>query len=315
MRTSRARVVGAAAVTVAALASIAIVGLSAQQPAAPPAPMFRAGADAVSVDASVQRDRRPVTGLKSADFELLDNGVPQEITDVAYERLPIDVTFLLDVSASVTGDVLDELRRALRQVRGDLAPGDRLRLLTFNMRVQRLIDFTQPGTNLDEAVATLRGGGSSAVFDGLAVALTSADPPGRRRLIVLFSDGQDSSSISDADTLLDVARRSTPTVAIVLGSTSSERPASLLRSTSALSSATVGMLTERIATETGGFVTTVKPGETLSSKFRRTLQDFRSSYVLYFTPRGVERGGTHTLDVRVKRQGVDVRARRGYVWR
>ena len=139
-------------------------------------------------------------------------------------------------------------------MRGDLGPGDRLRLLTFNMRVQRLVDFTQPGTNLDDAVASLRGGGSSAVFDGLAVALTSADPPGRRRLVVLFSDGQDSSSISDADTLLDVARRSTPTVAIVLGSTSSERPASLLRSTSALSSATVGALTERIASETGGFV-------------------------------------------------------------
>ena len=51
----------------------------------------------------MQRDRRPVTGLKAADFELLDNGVPQEITEVAYERLPIDVTFLLDVSASVTG--------------------------------------------------------------------------------------------------------------------------------------------------------------------------------------------------------------------
>src|SRR5687767_1205034 len=146
------RLAGAAAVTSAAVATIAIASLSAQQPASPPA-VFRANADAVSVDASVQRDRRPVVGLKAADFELLDNGVPQEITEVAYERLPIDVTFLLDVSASVTGDALDELRRALRQVRGDLGPGDRLRLLTFNMRVQRLIDFTQPGANLDEALA------------------------------------------------------------------------------------------------------------------------------------------------------------------
>jgi hypothetical protein len=45
------------------------------------------------------------------------------------------------------------------------------------------------------------------------------------------------------------------------------------------------------------------------------LQEFRSSYVLYFTPRGVERSGAHTLEVRVKRPGVDVRARRGYVWK
>jgi Ca-activated chloride channel family protein len=284
---------------------------SAQQSA----PVFRAGADAVTVDVSVQRDRRPVTGLKATDFELLDNGVLQEVTEVAYEKLPIDVTLLLDVSASVTGDVLDELRRALRQVRTDLGPGDRLRLLTFNMRVHRLVDFTQPASDIDGALATLHGAGSSAVFDGLTVALAAPDAPGRRRLIVLFSDGQDSSSITDPDTLLDVATRTTPTVAIILGSTSSERPASLLKTTSALASATVGTLSERIAGETGGIVTAVKPGENLSSKFRRMIQDFRSSYVLYFTPRGVERAGAHTLEVRVNRPGVDVRARRGYLWR
>ena len=62
-------------------------------------------------------------------------------------------------------------------------------------------------------------------------------------------------------------------------------------------------------------VTSVKSGENLTSKFRRMVQDFRSSYVLYFTPRGVERTGPHTLEVRVKRPGVEVRARRGYIWR
>jgi len=280
------------------------------------APVFRAGADVVSVDASVQNNRRPVTGLRATDFELLDNGVPQEITEIAYEKLPIDVTFLLDISASVTGSVLDELRKALRQVRADLGPGDRLRLLIFNMRVRRLVDFTQPASDLDSALASLQGAGSSAVLDGLAVALTAADAPGRRRLIVLFSDGQDSSSISDVDTLLEVARRSTLTVAIVLGSPSApDRPSSMLRTTSASTIATVGALSDRIARETGGMVTVVSPGENLTSKFRRMLQDFRSSYVLYFTPLGVERSGVHTLDVRVKRSGVDVRARRGYVWR
>ena len=86
-------------------------------PAQDPAPVFRAGADVVSVEASVRRERRPVIGLTAADFELLDNGVPQEITDVNYEKLPIDVTVLLDVSASVTGSALDELRRSLRQLR------------------------------------------------------------------------------------------------------------------------------------------------------------------------------------------------------
>jgi Ca-activated chloride channel homolog len=300
-----------AAAKVLAVLLSASSAIAAAQSAQPPASVFRAGADAVTVEASVQRDRRPVTGLRAADFELLDNGVPQQITDVAYEKLPIDVTFVLDVSASVTGDDLDELRRALRQVRGDLGAGDRLRLLTFNMRVRRLVDFDQPAAAVDVALASVRGGGSSAVFDGLSVALSGAEPPGRRRLIVLFSDGQDSSSITDADTLLDVARRSTSTVAIILASLSHERPASLLRATTA----TVGTFSERLATETGGIVTSVKPGENISSQFRRMLQDFRSSYVVYYTPNGVDRAGAHTLELRVKRPGVTVRARKGYVWK
>jgi len=304
---------GGSIVTALVLMDSAVVG-QAPTAAQEKPPVFRAGADVVSVDASVQRDRRPVTGLKAADFELLDNGVPQEITDVVYEKLPIDVTVLLDVSASVTGPVLDELGRALRQVRADLLPGDRLRLLTFNMSVRRLVDFGQPAPEIDQALASMRGAGSSAVFDGLAVALSGFDTPGRRRLVLLFSDGQDSSSIIDADTLLDVSRRTTPTVAIILGSPNPERPASLLRRSSAAAGATVGALTERIASETGGIVAPLKSGETLTSKFRRMLQDFRSSYVLYFAPNGVERAGAHTLEVRLKRGVADVRARRGYVW-
>jgi Ca-activated chloride channel homolog len=308
MKTVRA---GVAILAASALMATSLLGQTAQQQS----PVFRASADVVTVDAAVQRDRRPVTGLKPADFELLDNGVPQEISDVAYERLPIDVTLVLDVSASVSGSVLEELGRALRQVRADLLPSDRLRLLIFNMSVRRLVDFSQPAANIDQALASVRGGGSSAVFDSLAVALSTFDAPGRRRLVVLFTDGQDSSSISDAETLLEVARRTTPTVAIILGTPNAERPASLLRTSSTVSTLSVGALSDRIALETGGMVAPLKPGENLTSKFRRMLQEFRSSYVLYFTPRGVERSGAHTLEVRVKRPGVDVRARRGYVWK
>jgi VWFA-related protein len=297
-----------ASVLMAVLLGTWVAGQAPPSPQQQPEAVFRAAADAVSVDVSVQRDGRPVTDLKATDFEILDNGVLQEITEITYERLPIDVTLLLDVSASVTGSVLDELRRAVRQVRADLRPADRLRLLTFNMRIVRQVDFDQPAAGLDGALASLSGAGSSAVFDSLAVALTAPDTPGRRRLIVLFSDGQDSSSISDAGTVIEVARRSASTVAIILGSASRERPASLIRATPE----TVGALTERIAGETGGVVTSVARGESLPSRFQRMIREFRASYVLYFTPQGVERSGTHTLDVRVKRAGVTVRARRSY---
>jgi VWFA-related protein len=310
-------ILGSTLVVAAAGLVVAAAGAS-QATATPPqdpAPVFRASADVVTVEASVRRDRRAVVGLTAADFELLDNGVTQEISDVTYEKLPIDVTVLLDISSSVTGPVLDELRRSLRQLRTDLGSRDRLRIVTFDMRIRRIIDFADPASATDAALASVVASGSSAVFDSLAVALTAPVPAGRRQLIMLFSDGQDSSSISDAETLLDVARRSAPTVAMVLASTSSKRPASLQRNATTLGTATIGGLADQIAADTGGYVVAINPGDNLTTTFRRVLEQFRTTYVLYFTPRGVDRQGSHTLEVRVKSAKVDVHARRGYVWR
>jgi VWFA-related protein len=309
--TCRQRRARAAVIVSSVICALVIGGGPAAAAAQDPAPVFRAGADAVSVEASVRRDRRVVTGLTAADFEVLDNGVAQQVSDVSYEKLPIDVTVLLDVSASVSGPVLDELRRALKQLRADLSTQDRLRLLTFNMRVQRLVDFTDPAPKIDTALASVSGGGSSAVFDSLAVALSSGVPRGRRQLVVLFSDGQDSSSITDSDTLLDVARRTTPTVAVVLASPMRQRPSSLVRH-SPKPTPTIADLAQQIASDTGGFVVGLNPGENLASAFRQVLEQFRTSYVLYFTPQGVTPQGAHTLEVRVKRPNVEVRSRRSY---
>lgn len=288
---------------------------SSPTPQQEPPATFRAGADVVSVEASVRRDKRPVTGLKISDFELLDNGVPQEISDLTYERLPIDVTVVLDVSASVTGPVLDQLRQSVRQLRSDLASKDRLKLIAVNMQVRRLANFEAPASAADAAFERLSGRGSSAIFDSVAVALVAPSPEGRRHLIVLFSDGQDSSSITDPEVLFDVARRTTPTVTIVLASSSPEHMASPFARSPGRPPITVGRLYDQLARETGGTVVTTAPGDSLSSTFRRVLADFRSSYVLYFTPRNVDRQGAHTLQVRVKQEGAEVRARRGYVWR
>ncbi len=300
---------GLAAMTLAEIPG----GATAQQA---PGATFRTGADVVTVEASVRRDKRPVTGLKASDFELRDNGVVQEISDLSYERLPIDVTVVLDVSASVTGAVLDQLRQSVRQLKTDLGPRDRMKLVAFNMQIRRLADFEAPAAAADSAFASLSGRGSSAVFDAVAVQLASSALEGRRHLIVLFTDGQDSSSITDPDTLFDVAKRTTATVDIVLASTAPERNnASPFARSPGRPPITVGRMYDQLARETGGSVVPTAAGDNLASTFRRTLADFRASYVLYFTPTGVARSGSHTIDVRVKQDGADVRARRGYMWK
>lgn len=274
----------------------------ASTPQAAQAPTFRAGTDLVSVGVSVRENGRAVPGLQPKDFEIRDNGVPQEVVNLSYETLPIDVIVALDVSESVTGTVLEQMRRAVTQLESDVTPEDRLKLLTFNMRVRRLIDFTDPRENADAVMARVRATGSTSLIDALAVALMSPSTLDRRQLVIVFSDGLDTSSITDRATAVDLARHSGATASFVL-------PAG------GVAGSLARALCDQLAVETGGVVVDMQPRDDLGPTFRRVLTDFRASYVLHFSPRGVAPGGFHALDVRVDRRGVDVRARRGYAWK
>ncbi|MEO8484210.1 MAG: VWA domain-containing protein [Acidobacteriota bacterium] len=276
-----------------------VVTLAAVTPGAQDA-TFRAGVDAVSVGVSVQRGGRPVSGLAVTDFQLLDNGVVQQIASLSYEKVPIDLTVLLDISGSVSGKVLEQLRQSAGDLQKTLRPSDRLRILTFNMRVRRLIEVDAEQAVLAPAFTALAPGGSSAVLDTLAVALASGTTADRRQFIVLLSDGKDSISITTPEALLETARRTSPTVSVVLA-TPIRRPADRIYT--------------ELAAETGGTTVALLPSETLGSQLRRTVETFRSSYVLTFTPTGVTREGSHALEVRVQRPAVEVRARRSYVVR
>lgn len=296
----------------AALAIGVAVVLSVHDQASP---TFRASADSVSVEVSVRRDGRPVTGLLAADFELLDNGVAQAITEISYEKLPIDVTVALDVSASVSGAVLEQLRSAVRQLRDDLDSRDRLKLMPFNMQTIRLVDFVPAKTSIDAQLDSISPSGSSSIFDVVAVALASPVAPDRRQLIMLFTDGMDSTSIVTPAVLIDMARRTSPTVAIVLGGVTT---GGVFAAAPSIPPA-YRQLYDQLAAETGGTVSVVTGESRIRTMFQRALAEFRSSYVLHFAPKGVASGGAHTLAVRVKQPGrpgtFEIRARAGYLWR
>ena len=277
-------------------------------------PTFRSEVNAVVVDASVRdRTRRPVTNLRAADFQVIDNGVPQDVDNVSYGRLPIDVTVALDVSYSVTGAVLERLRRAVGQLMRDLRREDLLKLILFNMRVTRIVDFTADPEVVDRAIRTATAGGGTGLLDAISVALVSASTPERRQLIVFFTDGNDSTSVTAPGTLTTVAQRTRGTLTFVMPALPQvTRPAGPASASRQLSQRPLASVLSAIAVETGGTMLPVNEDTDLSSAFRRVLDDFRSAYVLYYNPRGVDRGGYHTLEVRVKREGATVQARRGY---
>jgi VWFA-related protein len=273
------------------------------------APTFRARADAVVVDVSVRESARVITNLTAADFEVLDNGVPQQVTDVSFGKVPIDVTIILDVSQSVSGPTLERLRRGVLQLMRDLNKEDRLKLMTFNMRVSRIVDFTPDPAEFERALKTALSGGGSSVWDAIAVALVSASEPNRRQLVVLFSDAADTSSTLDSGTLISVAQRTTASFSAVVAAQGSPGRAGMFMTPGA-------SVLQRLTIETGGGLFPIgATNPDLTAAFRRAVDQFRSSYVLHFTPAGVERTGFHTLKVTVKgKPKATITARRGYFW-
>jgi VWFA-related protein len=281
----------------AAWLAVGLAVAAAGVPAAEQQPVFRSAADAVIVNVSVRRSNRPVTDLKARDFVVRDNGVRQTVAALVYEKLPVDLTVLLDASGSVSGLVLDQLRTAVLDLRRNLRPDDRLQVLTFDTFVRRLVSFGDSSAAIDQAFASLTGGGASVVRDALAVALASGNAPDRRQFVALFSDGHDNLSVTSPGQLLELARRTTPTVSMVLA-TPARRQADRAYAD--------------LAAETGGTVVSILPTETPRDLLRRALDQFRSSYVLNYVPTGVTRTGRHTIEVSVNRTGLEIRARKAY---
>ena len=70
-----------------------------------------------------------------------------------------------------------------------------------------------------------------------------------------------------------------------------------------------------LADATGGQTIDIESSKDLALEFRTILEDFRSRYILTLVPSGVEERGFHRLDVRVRRGGLTVKARPGYIGR
>lgn len=278
-------------------------GAAAQQPA-PLSPLtFRTRTDAVSMDVAVMADRRPVLGLTRDEFELRDNGVVQHI-DLAADVLPLDVTFTLDLSGSVSAEQLVDLRRAIGRVTSTLAPPDRTRLLTFTQRIVERRPLGAVSNDVDLSPAGPRYPRESAVLDAAAMTLLTSPDPNRRRLGILLTDTDDNASVIDAASVLEIARRSDVRLDVIAVPPSSVELVSTSPSWRAQ---------QALTTATGGSIRILRKGEDVGSAFLQALEAFRACYVLRYRPTGVPPDGWHEVTIQVRREGrFQISARKGY---
>lgn len=277
----------------AALASVmcfgAVLTATAQQPT------FSSRVEAVRVDVLVKDRGQVVRGLGPQDFEVRDEGVLQDIDLVRLEQVPLNVILGLDVSQSVTGERLEHLLAASNTLLDRLNGDDRAALLTFSHAVRLRQELTGDIARVREALDAVEPIGQTSLVDGTSAAIALSGSDVGRSLLIVFSDGVDTSSFLSSDAVLQSARRAdVVTYGVAVRSRISPK---FLRELGEL---------------TGGSVIEIESTKDLSQTFLRVLDEFRQRYLLSFTPRGVPTTGWHRLEVRVKGRRGTVSARAGY---
>ena len=282
---------------------------------------FRSGAEAVAVDALVMDGRRPVGGLTASDFELRDRGVVQSIDSVAFEDVPLNVLLALDTSKSLEGPPLEELKLAAVAVVRLLRPDNRAALITFNDYVTLRAGWTGEIRQLETAIRQTEAAGNTALYDAAYSSLTLRHTRPGRTLALLFSDGDDTASWLPGDTVMEIARRNEVVVYAVEKPIGFWRPGFRLDFHSGLQTGTPNVLRQALrerflpalSLETGGqYLRATRPGS-LRATFVRIIEESRTRYLLTYTPRGVDAGGWHPLEVKLKGRRGTVTARRGYL--
>lgn len=299
---------------------------------------FRSTTEVVLVDVLVTRGNTPVPDLRAEDFEVRDSGQRQKVDLVSLESMPVDLLMALDVSASLNGQQLERLKGAARAAVAALRPIDRAHLLTFSNDVKRGTDWTDDREQINRAIDALAASGWTSLFDATFAALTLPDTPGRRPLLLVFTDGADTSSWLTAAEVLTIAEQSrltvygvsatadrpTVTVTQAFGGTSTARTTNLNRELDKVAPARLrerllsdpfgfrSLFLRVIVNDTGGELLHTASAADLRTMFLNVIDRFSRRYLLSYTPTGVPRAGWHPIEVRLKDGSMKVTARRGY---
>jgi Ca-activated chloride channel family protein len=276
-----------------------------------PGSTFKAGVDLVRVSAIV-RDRkgRFVPDLSAHDFEVFDTGQSRPITDLSRDLGGVSIAMLFDVSGSMENSVR-QAREAAAHVFSWLEPTrDEAAVYAFDTLLMEVTPFTAGLKTLPPSLTTLVPFGSTSLHDAIAqTAQQVGRREGRRRAVVVLTDGMDNASKLKPSEVSAVASAIDVPVYIIGVVPSIDNPTAET-STTAGRSPFAGPLTD-LATWTGGLVFVASSPAQRSMAARQIVDELRHLYLIAFESSG--KPGWHPLEVRVRPKDLIVRARSGYI--
>jgi VWFA-related protein len=289
------------AVALAGLAS----GVSGQQPS------FRAGVDIVSLNVTVTDGAgHYVTDLDQPEFQVFEDGIKQNLSFFTRRQQPIALSLLLDSSASMDTS-LSTLQQAASNFVHRLKPNDIAQVIDFDSRVEIRQGFTGNQAELDNAISQLSAGGSTSLHNAIYIALKElrkvravSEEDVRRQALIVFSDGEDTSSLVSFEEVLDLAKRSETSIYTI-----ALRGADV--QTKGFREAEFVMRT--LAQETGGRAFFPGRIEDLNGVYTQIADELASQYTLGYTSANPRRDGAwRRIVVQVSRPSLTPRTKKGY---
>jgi Ca-activated chloride channel family protein len=286
-------------------------------------PVFRTGTETVAIYATaLDRYGNMVLEIPRESFSVIDDGRPQTLTVFKSGLEPITAVILLDTSASMTAN-LELARSAAEQFVIRMLPGDKARIGMFNGKLTLSPEFTGDRDQLLAAFGDeLQFGNPTRLWDSVEDTMTALAPLEGRRVIMLLTDGMDTSSaarLSDVltrakneDLMIYIAQfRSSPRANLAevpLSPTAGE----LFSGDPRLRNPTPTDGLRELATQTGGGHFLLGQSDDVNTTFTHVMEELHYQYLLGFTPQRLD-GRVHEVAVGVDRPDVTIRARRTYL--
>jgi Ca-activated chloride channel family protein len=279
--------------------------------ASPQQPAFRTGVDIVSLNVTVTDPMAHyVTDLDQGDFSVFEDGVKQDVSFFTRRQQPIALSLLLDSSASME-DKLPTLQAAASNFIRRLKSNDIGQIVDFDNRVEVRQAFTSNQAELTAAIQQTTAGGSTSLYNAIYIALKElrkvkavSEEDVRRQALVLFSDGEDTSSLVSFDEVLDLAKRSETAVYTIA-----------LRGMDTQSKGfhEAEFVMRQLAQETGGRSFFPTRLEDLSGVYGQIADELASQYTIGYTSKNSRRDGAwRRVVVQVNRPNITPRAKKGY---